>query len=349
MRTRPKSTIKYFITALLMALAGKPAAGRQADTAYVHKYRESLNLTTCWRTRNLEFRVNYPGNYKLILGPKEVYQFAIKAQYSFLTVNYAFTPAIINPRNASNYKGTSQQSSGNIDFSIGRLSTELFFNYTQGFYLHNTSDFIKGWKKGVDPYITFPALTNVQAGLQISYNTNRNFSTSGVFGGREQQLKTAFSLLPCLTVGINVLEEASGDTAGNFISDGDINLILPVAMNYVLSPKLTAALYTGPIIGVDFYQAGETVTGFDSIQYKETLLSWGYYIKCGIGYNNERWFCGGEAMVRNYGNREFAMNGRNALSKLYYGVQVYAGIRLQPPGVLARSTRWIQRHSPFEL
>jgi hypothetical protein len=89
----------------------------------------------------------------------------------------------------------------NININIrGRiLQWGLFFRDYKGFYLNNYSKFYPNWNLDSAGYPKAPGLHIVEAGLNLDFNFNKNFSLNAAFSQGERQKKSAGSFLLGIT------------------------------------------------------------------------------------------------------------------------------------------------------
>ncbi len=85
----------------------------------------------------------------------------------------------------------------NININIqGRVvSWGLFYRDYKGFYLKNYETYYPGWNKDSLGYPQSPTLRIIEAGLNLGFNFNKNFSMNAAFAQGERQKKSAGSFL----------------------------------------------------------------------------------------------------------------------------------------------------------
>jgi hypothetical protein len=351
--------LKKFILLLLIVVvvqnsnAQKPVdslllTGKKDTSTNIITYRHLVNLTPAWSLRNFEFQINYADNLKIILRPNEIQQVSLDFAYRFVSLGFSYTPKILNNTNNAQ-RGETDRTSFNFGFKPGRFEFKFEYAKTTGFYLKNTNDYDTAWAPGKS-YIQFPNLTNQQYGFSLSYNFNKKFSTASLTNGVEQQQHSVFSFIPALYAYYYKLYEPDSlgnNTSGDYLRDIDINLILPIAYNWVFDKKQkwNVGAIAGPSIGTDIYTANNLSLS-NNQNYKAALLSTGYFARIGIGYTTTKWFWGAEAVYRRYSNTNEAAE---KIVKLFYNVQVYAGFRLVPPKFMRRTVDWAKDKSPVKL
>lgn len=325
---------------LLLPLSVFATKRKKSSEPYIKSYNKYVNITTFTRMRGMYYRIALPKELKLIFGPSDVNQIGFKLKYSIFSFSYAYNPNFLNDTKQVRLKGDNKQNSGAISFDIGQLSTDLYFNYVQGFYLRNTADYTPGFVKGRDPYIQFPSMSSVSLGAEFTYNTNKRFSEASIYSGSEQQIKTASTLLPILNIAINTINDDSYDSntvKTDYLGNIEFTLALPYALNYVITPSINACVLAGPIISYDYYQRGVSQGSTQTIDGDASLVSWGYLFKGGVKYSKQQWFCGLQGYLRGTGRRDFNLDGRSDLGKVNFSVQLYAGIRLKAPKFAEKS------------
>ena len=131
------------------------------------------------------YKPSIPGVVGLSLKIKKVYiSFAIKL------------PS--NDRNIERYGNTKFR---NIFVNIqGRiLNWSLFYRDYKGFYLENYNQFYPNWNKDSLGYPKTDKLRIIEAGLNLGFNFNKNFSMNAAFAQGERQKKSAGSFLMALS------------------------------------------------------------------------------------------------------------------------------------------------------
>jgi len=85
----------------------------------------------------------------------------------------------------------------NININIqGRVvNWGLFYRDYKGFYLSNYKPYYPGWNQDSLGYPKSPGLRILEAGLNLGFNFNRNFSMNAAFAQGERQKKSAGSFL----------------------------------------------------------------------------------------------------------------------------------------------------------
>jgi hypothetical protein len=313
------------------------------DSSRIRYYDQYLNVTAGWNTRNTEYFISFPQQHtKFVLSPRQTNQFSINLDYSFLFVYYSFTPHVFDLNNEDSIKGSSSRSMFATGASFKRWQINFDYQNIRGYYLKNTEDFIPGWMNG-DAYLQFPDLRSIQAGGQIAYNFNKNFSVSSLTSGKEQQLKTEFTFLPILAYWhINIRNEANdvAQKADDVITvNNDINMLLPLSVNIVFARNFYVAAFAGPLFGIDFYKANAYDDSAEAISVSATRVSTGYYLRGSVGYTSKKFYVGFDAFARQYSHEE----EQRSFAKYSYGLQAYVGTRFDPPRFLQRTVGWLQK------
>jgi hypothetical protein len=85
----------------------------------------------------------------------------------------------------------------NININIqGRfVNWGLFYRDYKGFYLSNYKPYYPNWNKDSLGYPKSPGLRIIEAGLNLAFNFNKNFSMNAAFAQGERQKKSAGSFL----------------------------------------------------------------------------------------------------------------------------------------------------------
>lgn len=315
------------------------------DSIYIRSYAEYLHLSLMYRTDNLRYRLSDASNARFIFSPNETYETVIGASYAFIDVEYSFSPRFVNINNQEDIKGKTKRSNIAFSFSFRRFYIKLEYGKATGFYLHNTADFDTDWKPG-KPYTLFPSLQIKQTGGQLTYNINKRFSRLALKCGDEQQLKTAYTLLPTLYVYYFKIRDT--DTAikrgdDEQTRDWDMHISLPGAATFVFAKNWYCSVVAGPGIGLDMINSTLVNKDLKEETQRQTLVSVGYTARLAAGWSNRKYYAGVDAGLRNYAHIN---KGNETMQKLFYNASIYAGIRFNPPGVLKKSIDWVRRIKP---
>jgi hypothetical protein len=318
------------------------------DSFFIRSYDDYLHFTLTYNTHNILYRVTDNADAKFILSPNEIYETEISVSYSFIRLKYAFSPRFLDINNNENIKGRTSRNDFEIDLGINRFDVVFEHSDVTGFYLHNTSDFDAGWRPG-QPYTLFPGLRDKQTGGSITYNCNKRFSYASLDGGTEQQLKTAFSVLPALYVYyFRMRDEDTAVEKGEdvYTKTWDIYFSIPAAANFVFAKNWYCAVNAGPGLGVDIISSELVDKSFNRVYQKQTFATIGYAARLSIGWCNRKYFAGVDGSVRRYAH---ISNGDDMMEKRFYNASIYVGTRFRPPGFVKRGMDWVKKILPVDL
>jgi hypothetical protein len=266
--------------------------------------------------------------------------------YRFVSLGIGFTPAFLNSNAEKISKGETERFDIGAGFSFGRLYTSAEYSKVQGFYLDNIKDFAMLTDT---PYILFPNQSASIAGIFLRYNLNRKFSVSGISGGTQQQLRSAFSVLPSFYG--NYFKFKSDDTSQKplgigYMNNMDFNLVLPLVGTLVIGKNGYITGGAGFSLGLDFFNS---VSYYDTSQQRRsngTSVSTGYFLKAGAGYNQKRFFCGTEYELRGYGH---SLDNSAGIRKKFSYLKLYFGWRIHETSWEKKTLDWINKTSPVKL
>jgi hypothetical protein len=351
----PAFLLLYFLSAVInLKLISQPATDtavlrnydRIPDSLFVKKYHHLLHLETWWSVRNLQYDFQYKNQYKLKLKANDVYSLSFGVSYRFVSLGIAFSPAFLDWNGDEKTKGETERFGISAGFSFGRLYASAEYSKVQGFYLENTKDFRVN---SDSPYVLLPHLVVNNAGILVRYNLNSKFSTAGISGGMQKQLRSALTVLPAFYA--SYFRFKSGDTIQqrlgvHYVNDFDLNLVLPVLGTLVIARNGYITGGAGPSIGLDFYKSISYLDASQKIQSEGTNVSTGYYLKAAAGFNRERFFAGTDFELKSYGKAE---NNKEGIGKKFYYIKIYAGWRIGAPGWGKKTLDWINKKSPVKL
>jgi hypothetical protein len=95
--------------------------------------------------------------------------------------------------------GVSKFRNININIQSRVLQWGLFYRDYKGFYLDNYQDFYPTWNKDSLGYPNSKSLRILEAGLNLGFNFNHNFSLNAAFAQGERQKKSAGSFLMAIS------------------------------------------------------------------------------------------------------------------------------------------------------
>gem|GEM_PF-2155189 len=317
------------------------------DSNYITRMDTLLHVQSWVSANRIKYTILYNDNFKLVLAPNETNNLSFGFNYRYLDLGISFSPHFMNKDQDSDKKGKSEQFSFKTGLSIHRFNLSVDFSSVKGFYLKNSSDFLRSSLPD-SPYRVYPELTIGYFSTLLRYNANRKFSTAALTGGTQVQRRSAYTFLPTLQFATYKFHDDSKASAVQNEStySTDVNLVLPAAGTLVISPKFSASLGAGPSFGVDFFKSVSIDDSNRVVLSKGTKLTTGYSIQTAISYHAERFFAGVESRQRGYGHK---IEDISRLVKQYSYFQVYIGWRLKAPVFAKKSLDWVNKISPIDF
>ncbi|HMQ75452.1 MAG TPA: DUF4421 family protein [Flavobacteriales bacterium] len=264
---------------------------------------------------------------------------ALKFSFAYRVVSFSagWAPTFL-PGNADNaLRGRTRHHRYAFTLMPGHLTQVLAYTRTKGYYLANTSDFIPGWRKDVDPYIQFPDLVYTSFFGQTGYRTDRRLSFNALVSQGERQRKSAGTFMPLLSYHYYELDDRTYLTGTNS-SQRSRNIEVVLSATYVhcfvFLRNAYVALGGGPGIG---YLHTDLLTRLPSgdVDSDQRNILYRADLSAALGYNGERFFGGGQFV----GSRE-QYDQENTVAvviKDRYYFQVFLGVRFGAP----RPLRWM--------
>jgi hypothetical protein len=198
--------VKYSIISLSLFLALNLSAQKEKKEPPQKKERQAPeNIQTFPKNFMIRPRFAYPlvsvnvSSRLLGKGDKFIYLPAMPGVVglSFKIKKLYISAAIQLPPNEQlkrNY-GTSKFRNINVNIFGRVVAWGLFYRDYKGFYLNNYKKYYPGWNRDSLGYPKSPGLRIVEAGINLGFNFNRNFSMNAAFSQGERQKKTAGSFL----------------------------------------------------------------------------------------------------------------------------------------------------------
>jgi hypothetical protein len=317
-----------------------------ADSSYVRSYYQKLDLGLNFGSQFMEYSTYYSDSFFISLRPNEVYLMAPSISYRWLSLSYSFTPEFLEFNNDNEEKGTTKYRRLATSFQFGQFNFGAMWSKTKGFYVSNTPDIKPGWMPG-DSYIQFPAMEVRQFQLTGTYRSNKNFSVKAINGGDEEQLQSAWTLLPGFNFTqfkFNIPSQPPVAGQTELTRNIDINFTFPIAGTWVFAKHAYVAGIAGPVAGVDFFKSLAFDDSTNITEAKGTRLSTGFYVGVNAGYNSPTWYAGTNFYTSSY---RHGTGSNERLAKAFVQINVYAGIRLNSPGFLKKTLDWTEKLLPF--
>ena len=316
------------------------------DSLYIRRYDTLLHLQSWISVNQMEYRLNYSEDFKLVLAPNEINNLSFGFSYRYLELGLSFSPKFFNSENDTWKKGKSEKFSLGFGFSMYRFHLSFDLTSVKGFYLKNSGDF--GRSVPDSPYLLFPHLRVGYFSTLLRYNINPKFSTAALTGGSQVQLRSAWTVTPTFQfVTFNFRDEVdSSGVQSETTYSTDLNLLVPVLGTVVISPKFSFTMGAGPSIGVDFFKSVAFNEDNKLVLSKGTGFTAGYTFQTALGYNNKRFYSGFEYRYRSYGHK---LENLQRLIKQYSYFQIYFGWRIKPPGFAKKTLDWANKVSPVKF
>jgi Domain of unknown function (DUF4421) len=321
---------------------------KTVDSTYITRLDTLLHLQSWISNSHLEYKIVYNKDFKLLLAPNEINNLSFGFSYRYLDLGLSISPQFLNAGQDQEQKGKSKQFSFGTGFSIHRFKLNVDLSSVKGFYLKNSNEFLRAAVLPDTPYVVFPDLRVGYFSVMVRYNTNQKFSTAALAGGTQIQRRSAWTVLPTLqfaTYNFHDDLKNTGVQNENTYST-DLNLILPMAVTLVISPKFSTSLGAGPSLGVDFFKSVSLDDSNKVVLTKGTKFTSGYSLQTSVNYHTDRFFAGFESRVRGYGHK---IEDISRLIKQYSYFQVFIGWRLRAPGFAKKSLDRVNEISPIKF
>lgn len=318
-----------------------------ADSSYVKSYYQKLDIGLNFGSQYMEYKTYYSDSFFINLRPNEVYLLSPSISYRWLSLSYSFTPEFLEFNNDNEEKGTTKYRRLSTSFQFGQFNFGALWSKTKGFYIANTQDIKPGWVPG-DPYIQFPEMEVKRFQVNGTYRSNKDYSVKAVNGGDEEQLKSAWTLLPGFNFThfkFNIPSQPPEAGKTELTNNTDINITLPIAGTWVLAKHMYVAGLAGPIVGIDFFNSLAFDENTNITQSKGTRISSGFYYGINFGYNGPKWYAGTNFYSNSY--RHGAGGSNDRLAKTFTQITIYGGIRIEAPKLLKKPMDWTEKLLPF--
>ena len=270
----------------------------------------------------------------------------LTVSYKFVSLSIGFVPKFIPGNNDNEIHGETTSFTAGLNLFSEHWLQELRYNYTKGFYLHNTGDINSDWIEGTDPFIQFPDLkVNAFRGF-TGYKFNPNFSLNAISNQSEKQVKSAGSFLPILDYDYYIVDNKSDDPSQQS-SQRSNNFALSASMGYLYTFVMGSNFYAslGILPGIGFkYAKLTTRMPEENIETKFTDPLYRLAEKAGIGFNSLRFYAGAELSSSQSFNKQNNTAVHNKATRTYF--QVFVGYRFNAPRFLKRETEQVKNSAP---
>lgn len=310
----------------------KDSIRHRQDTTYIQQFGDKLIIKLDLDNDYIRFNLRGP-DFNYDIRPNAGSNRTLSLNYQWAYVGFSFLPEFIVGNKWNERKGKTNGFGVGGGITTPRFLMDLQYVQLNGFYLHNTSDYITGWDPDVDPYIQFPDLSMWMIRGTSLYKSNPNFSLRAIQSQTEAQRKSATSFLPGLAYQYYVIDNQSASSASSQKSN---NLMIMGQLNYyatwVIQKKWYATAGIG--IGYGFYYTWLT-TRLPSGNVESTLTDdvLRGFLNAGLGYNGNRFIAGAEILYY----KSFT-NQPNHIDMIFTrtAYQVFIGYRFDAPDFLEK-------------
>jgi len=334
----------FFFSAFFQSQTEKDSIKSSIDS-YILKYDTVVSIRLSANSEYDYFEVNGDDFYYDIR-PNISLSNKLTFSYRFISFNIGFVPKFIPGNNDNELQGETKTYSLGLNINSQHLIQNLQYAEINGFYLHNTSDYITGWDEGEDPYIQFPELGVKIIRGATGYKFNPYFSMTAFNGQTEKQLRSCGSLITILNYDwFNIDNKSSDPTqsssqrSNNFALTGSIGYMY----TFVLQSKFYASL--GVLPGVGFQHTNlltRTPDGNDETKYTDPVFRMAE--KGAIGYNSDHFFTGAEISLSQAWHKQNKTTVQTRAMRTYF--QVFLGYRFNAPRFLKKETDTIESNKP---
>lgn len=351
-----RSYTKYFLLLLLLAL---PFLGiGQNDSSRVKN--EFIRAGYIANTDTLiSIKLNVNNEYEYFrqqgdnflhdLRPNISLSSRFAFSYRFISFGIGFTPKFIPGNNDDIKQGKTKSIALGFAINTSHFIQDVQFVKVQGFYLHNSADYISGWDQSRDPFIQLPNIVIASLGGTTSYKFNPNFSLKAVSSQSEIQLKSCGSFIPSISYNLYQIDNQD-PSASQQQSQKSSNFELLVNAGYFYTFVLKEKLYlsAGVIPGIGFNHTQLTsrlLTGNVNSSYNDLVFR--SREKIGLGYNSRKLFAGGEFSIANSFRNMNHSNVQVEATRIYF--QVFVGYRFTAPRFIRHETDVVKKAVPTKF
>lgn len=320
------------------------AQGAKIDTntikKYIHGFHNQVQIKISQST-DIENLSQTTGQSNFLLSPNNSSITRFIFSYRFISFSLRFIPRFIPGNNDIDAKGNTVSHGFGFNFSHKQFFTQLSYHKTKGYYLENSSDFVVGWRPG-DKYLQFPDLQYNEYSAYFFYNSNPRFSFNALLNQTERQLKSAGTWLPGISIRNYIIDNQTSNAASSSQRSNHIEYLLSAGYQYtkVVNKTWLGSLGITPSIGLLNVNITTRMPSGDILSTEKNTV---YRLKSmgGIGYQANNWYAGGSASWNYLTYQQENSPVQNREDKFSY--QIYVGIRLKSPKLLASKTDAIER------
>lgn len=306
---------------------------------FIQGYHDQVHLKISQST-DIENLSQSTGQSNFLLSPNNSSVTRLNVSYRFITFSIRFIPKFIPGNNDIETKGNTVSNGLGFNYTYKQIFSQLSYHKTIGYYLENSSDFVPGWQAG-NKYLQFPDLTYKDYSANFFYSTNPLFSFNALLNQTEGQLKSAGTWLPGISVRNYIIDNQGANTGTSSQRSRNFEWILSAGYQFtkVINKTWFGTLGFTPAIGLlNVNLTTHLPSGDIASKEKNTV----YRLKGigGIGYQSKKWYAGGYASWNYLTYKQRNSSVQNREDKFSY--QIYFGIRLKSPKLLAIKTNAIE-------
>ncbi|MDN3594682.1 DUF4421 family protein [Zunongwangia endophytica] len=245
--------------------------------------------------------------------------------YKIFSLSYSFTPDFLPGNHGDDEKGESSYSDLSFRIFPGQFVQEFTYQRMKGFYVANSSDFLKGLPSS-ETYLLFPDLKRTFYGGSTAYILNPDFSLENLIYQREWQRYSTGSFVPRLNYGYTKFSNDFENFKGKE-KDYHLSLDLNYYYNWVVAEKFNISPYGFGGLGMrieNYRQKGENIDEKEVNTYFTQEYGGGMQ----LGFNTDTLLMGARVSYNslNYKNSY----DRKIKHDSWYGL-FFIGYRLDPP------------------
>ena len=269
--------------------------------------------------------------------------------YRYISFGIGFTPKFIPGNNDNAEQGKTKAFAFGLAINTSHLIQELSVGRVEGFYLHNSGDFVAGWEKGKDPYLQLPDLRMASIKGTTFYKFNSNFSWKAITSQTEIQVKSCGSFIPSVSYSYyeidnqsKAVSQQSSQKSNNF--EGLINA--GYYYSFVMNSKIYLSAGINPGIGCNHTNlTSRHPEGNQHASYTDLILR--SQEKIGVGYNSKKLLAGAEFSIT-HSYRDMNQTSVKLEAKRVY-FQVFVGYRFLAPRLVKNETEVIKQTVPSKF
>jgi hypothetical protein len=332
-----------------MDLFGQSDTLNGNKTAAVVKYFEKADtLVTIKLNVNNEFEFfkQQGENFTYDIRPNISLSSKLAFSYRFISFSIHFTPKFIPGNDDDTEQGKTKAFALGFTIITSHFVQDLHIGKIEGFYLHNSADFIPGWDESKDPYIQLPNLRIASLSGSSGYKFNPNYSLKSISSQSEIQLKSCGSFFP--SISYNYYEIDNEDPSGSRQSSQKSNNFEALAnagyfYTFVLNSKFYIAAGIIPGIGFNYTHlitrlpAGNIYNSYNDLVLRSKE-------KAGLGYNSGKLFAGAEFSISNSFRNMNQTSVQLEATRIFF--QIFVDYRFTAPKFLRHETDVVKKAVP---